>query len=127
MYELDEETFTRLVVREIEILGNTTLSNPDNTETFPIRVISNTMRSIRTTEDGIPIYTRFSITVECWANSKYEAMSMNQQTILLLRESNFTPIGSPIDIYDDITKKHRYGSRYEVNYNGLTNSFERIL
>lgn len=125
MHELDEETFTRYVVRQIE--GNVTLANPDSKEKFPISVVSNVMQSIRKTENGTPIYSRFSVTIEHWNNSKYESMKKFHETKLLLRKINFTPVGSPIDIYDEVTKKYRYGSRYEVNYNGLTNSFERIM
>ena len=62
-----------------------------------------------------------------WANSKYEAMKMFQETTVLLRNSNMAQVGTPIDMYDEITKKHRYGGRYEVNWNGLTNSLERII
>lgn len=128
MYELDEENFTRYTVRQVETLKkNVILSNPDNAETFPLSVINNVMSSIRKTEDGFPVYVRFSITVEWWTNSKYESMKLSQETNVLLRKSNFTPIGAPIDIYDEITKKHRFGRKYEVNYNGLTNSFERVI
>ena len=45
----------------------------------------------------------------------------------LLRNYNFGVVGSPTNMYDEITKKYRYGGRYEVNYNGLTNAFERII
>lgn len=127
IYELSIEDFTRYTVRQVEELGNVTLSNPDTEEKFPVSVISNPMQSIKRTENNIPILTRLSITVEWWTNSKYESMRLFQETNKLLRNSNFAQIGSPIDVYDEITKKHRYGGRYEVNYNGLTNSFERII
>lgn len=127
MYELSIEDFTRYVVREVEKLGDVTLANPDDKETFPIAVVSNPMQSIKKTEDNTPIFTRFSITIEWWSNSKYESMKKYQETNIALRKSNFAQIGSPIDIYDEITRKHRYGGRYEVNYNGLTNSFERRM
>ena len=127
MYELDIENFTRYTNSLVETLGNTTLSNPDDTESFPIAIISNPMESIIRTEDNKPIYKRFSITIEWWTNSKYGSMNMFQKTNELLRNYNYVMVGTPIDMYDEITKKHRYGGRYEVNYNGLTNSFERIL
>lgn len=128
MYELDEEQFTRYVVRQIETLNkNVTLSNPDITEEFPLYVVSNVMSSIRKAEDGTPVYSKFSVSIESWTNSKYESMKLSQDIKVLLRASNFAPIGSPIDTYDEITKKHRYGYRYEVNYNGLNNSFERVI
>lgn len=127
MYELDIENFTKYVENLIETIGNTTLSNPDSEEVFPIFVVSNPMQTIKKVENNIPVYTRFSITIENWNNSRYESMNLHQKVYKLLREYNFCLVGSPIDMYDEITKKHRYGSRYEVNYNGLTNSFERII
>lgn len=127
MKELSIEQFTRYVENLVETLGNTTLNNPNTEEKFPIFVISNPMQAIKKVENNYPIYTRFSITIENWNNSKYEAMKLHQKTYELLRKYNFCIVGSPIDIYDEITKKHRYGSRYEVNYNGLTNSLERII
>lgn len=121
------EDFQRYIVRKIETLGNVTLSNPDDKEEFPLSVVSGVMQSIKKTEDNIPIYKRFSVSIEWWTNSKYESMKKFQETNILLRKSNIAQIGAPIDMYDDITKKHRYGGRYEVNYNGLTNSFERVI
>lgn len=126
MYELSIEEFTRYVVRQIELIGNITLNNPDTRESFPIGVVNNPMQSIKVTENNIPLYTRFSISIEWWTNSKYESMRLFQETNKKLRESNFIQIGGSIDLYDEVTKKHRYGGRYEVNFNGLTNSFERV-
>ena len=127
MEELSVEEFQRFIVRLVETLGNVTLENPDTEETFPIAVVSNAMQSIRKTENNFPIYKRFAITIEWWTNSKYQSMQFYQQTNQLLRQYNIAQIGSLIDMYDDITKKHRYGGSYEVNYNGLTNSLERII
>ncbi len=125
--ELSVEEFQKYVVRKMETLGNTTTSNPTDEEIFPISVVSNVMQSIRKTENNIPIFTKFSVTIEWWTEKKSISMKMFQETNKLLRESNFAQMGTPIDLYDDLTKKYRYGGRYEVNYNGLTNSFERII
>ena len=126
MHELDIDDFTKFVVSTIDSLGNVILSNPDDKEQFPSIVVSNPMKSIKITEDNIPVLTRFSISIESWTNSKYDSMGMFEQISKLLRQYNFVYVGSPIDMYDEITKKYRYGGRYEVNYNGLTNSFEKI-
>lgn len=126
MFELSIEDFTRFVVRKIETISNVVLNNPDNEEQFPLTVVNSPMESIRTVEENIPIYKRFSINVEHWTNSKYESMTRYQEVNELLRKCNFTPVGTPTDLYDVATQKYRYGIRYEVNYNGLTNSFERI-
>lgn len=126
MYEFDVEKFTRYVVNILKELGEITLNNPDSEEIFPLAVVSNVMESVKKTENNAPIYKRFSITVEWWTDSKYNAMNLYEKTNKLLRKYNFALVGTPIDMYDEITKKNRYGGRYEVNYNGLTNSFERI-
>ncbi len=129
MHELDVATFTQFVAQKVEDLklGEITLSNPDINETFPIAVLSNVMQSIKKTENNFPIYSRFSITIEWWTNSKYESMNLFQKTNNELRKYNFAMLGTPVDMYDEVTKKHRYGGRYEVNYNGLINSFERVI
>lgn len=128
MYELSIEKFTRYVVRMVEKLDyNVTLDNPDSTESFPLAVVNNPMEVVKYTENNIPVLKRMSISVEWWCNSKYEAMKHYQETNDLLRKYNFMPIGGQTDSHDQVTQKYRYGSRYEVNYNGLTNSFERII
>lgn len=128
MTELSVENFTRNTVRILNALNyNVVLSNPDSEETFPLAVVSNTMQSIRKTEDNFPIYTRFSITVEWWSDSKYKSMELFQKCNEELRKFNYALVSTPIDIYDEITRKYRYGGRYEVNYNGLTNSYERVI
>lgn len=126
MHELTIEEFTRFVVRQMEDIENTILNNPDNNETFPLIVVNNPMQAIKKTENNIPIYTRFSINIESWSNSKYEVMKIYHEINKKIRKYNFIQIGSQIDIFDDLTQKYRYGGRYEVNYNGLTNSFEII-
>ena len=50
IYELSIEDFTRYTVRQVEELGNVTLSNPDTEEKFPVSVISNPMQSIKRTQ-----------------------------------------------------------------------------
>ncbi len=127
MSEFTVEDFLRYTVRLIEKNSNVELSNPDATAEFPLTVVSNAMQSILKTENNFPIRKRFSITVEHWANSKYEAMKMFQKTNVILRNSNMAQVGTPVDMYDEITKKHRYGGRYEVIWNGLINCLERII
>ena len=127
MYELSIEEFTKYVTDLVEEIGNVTLANPDTEETFPCCVVSNAMQSIKITENNIPVKIRFSINIEWWTSSKYTSMNYYQKTNELLRQYNFAQVGNQVENYDDITKKYRYGGRYEVNYNGLTNSFERVI
>lgn len=124
--ELSITTFAELIVEIIESIGNIGLDNPDVEENFPIGIVSNPTKFIKKTEANFPILTRFSITIEWWSDLKYLSMDLFEKTNKTLRDYNIQLTSSPIDIYDEITRKHRYGGVYEVNYNGITNSFERI-
>ena len=128
MKELSLEQFGRIVVRKIEELKeNVTLSNPDTNETYPIGVVNNFMeRIISTDEKNIPIRKRFSVSVGWWTDKMYTSIEKYNNCSIKLRELNLTPTGSISQRYDEITKKHICESSYEVYFNGITNSFEKI-
>lgn len=130
MREFTLEEFTRDVVRTLEDKNisnnNITTSNPDTTELYPLGVVSNPMENIiMTSESNIPIRKRFGITIEWWTDSKYHSMQKYNEGCNLLRAKNILSSGGTYERYDEITKKHIFGSSYEVYYNGLTNSYEK--
>jgi len=128
IYELDIDTLTRLIVRKINELGDREIvqQNPTDKSVFPCTVVRTPMERPRISEETTPVYTRFSVSIEEWTKSQYDCMAQSKQTGLKLREYNFKKTSNDISIYDEITKKYRLISNYEVNYNGLTNSFELI-
>lgn len=128
IHELDIETFTRLIARKINELGNreVVLKDPTDKSIFPCTVVRTPQENQRVNEGVVPVYTRFQISIEEWASTKYDVMKQSYETALKLREYNLKKVGNEQTIYDEITKKNRLISNYEVNYNGLTNSFERI-
>lgn len=128
IHELDIETLTRLVVRKINELGDReiVLQNPTDKSVFPCTVVRTPLERQRISEGVTPVYKRFSISIEEWCSTKYDCMFQSQATAVKLRDYNFKKVSNDIDTYDEITKKYRLISNYEVNYNGLTNSFELI-
>lgn len=128
IHELDIETFTRLIARKINELGNreVVLKDPTDKSIFPCTVVRTPQENQKVNEGVVPVYTRFQISIEEWASSKYDVMKQSYETALKLREYNLKKVGNDQVIYDEITKKNRLISNYEVNYNGLTNSFERV-
>lgn len=128
MSELTLEEFTRLVVRKLEETGeNIITSNPDTKETYPLGVVSNPMENILLTdESNKPIKKTLAISVEWWTNSKYQSMEKCELGNQKLRELNILPTSNTSPRYDEITKKHIFGCNYQVNYNGITNSLEKI-
>lgn len=128
MNEFNLDDFVRLVVNKLEELEiNIILDNPDTSETFPCGVVSNPMENIISTDENLkPIKKYMSITVEWWSDKKYDALAKFNMCNSKLKELNMLQRSTPISMYDDITKKHRFGCTYEVSYNGLTNSLEKI-
>lgn len=129
MIELKIKDFTDIVVKLLEtIIPEVVLENPDASSIFPCIVCQAPMRydEVNNHEDNIPILSRFSITIEAWTKKKSSSLSLSDEIDSKLRGYNFTRVGTPIDLYDEITKSHRYGGSYEVFYNAMTNSFEKI-
>lgn len=129
MTELTVKQFNDIVVKLLEeITSNVVLENPDAKSVFPCIVCGTPMRydEITNKDENIPILSRFSITIEAWTKRKTTSLSLSDEIDSKLRRYNFTRMGTPIDLYDEITKSHRYGGSYEVFYNAITNSFEKI-
>lgn len=126
MYELKLSELTKMIVKELEKDGlSTSLKNPQSDSEFPCAVVGTPLKSVLLTENGIPVRTALSIPIEYWANKKYEAMDISDDGDKKLSKLNFIRVNTTIDMYDDITKKYRYGGNYEVIYNGITNALER--
>lgn len=103
-----------------------TLENPTTKSKFPCRLIHNPLDSIRKSENAIPILKDFQITIEHWASKQRNCMEMASNTDKVLQKRNMLRINTQPIIYDEITKKHRLITKYEVRYNAIMNSFEFI-
>lgn len=125
--ELKLKDFTTLIVNKLEELSvEVALQNPTSESKFPCYIVQTPLRQDKKTDEGVPVKQRYSIAVEHWASKKYDVMSMSDETDVKLRELNFTRTGTLLDTFDEITKKYRLITNYEVNYNGLYNSFELV-
>lgn len=103
-----------------------TLQNPTTESKFPSRLIYTPLDSVRKTENAIPILKDFQITIEHWASKQRNCMEMASNTDEILRKRNMLRTNTQPIIYDEITKKHRLITKYEVRWNALTNSFNFI-
>lgn len=129
IYELDTDVLVKMVVSKLEEIDNleVVLENPQADSKFPCAVVSTPLKSITITENGIPVQTNLSITIDYWTNKKYDSMKLSDMADKKMRELNFIRMNSPIDQYDEVTKKYRFGGNYEAFFNGLTNSLERRI
>lgn len=127
IHELSVEKFLRQVVGKLEELEKeVVLQNPNTSTTFPCYVVQTPLIQDKLTEDSKPLKQRIQLSVEQWANKKYDALKMLDLATKKLRELNFTVTNMLLDTYDDVTKKYRIAVNYEVNYNALYNSLERV-
>lgn len=122
------EDLTKLIVSKLKEIQNVevTLQNPTTESKFPCKVVRTPLENILMTNEGTTVKARYSITIEEWANKKYDCMSMSNTTQTKLKELNITKVSNDVDLYDNITNKYRLITNYEVNYNGIYNSLELV-
>lgn len=117
------EELTKMIYEKLEVLGyEITLLNPTTESKFPAIVLYTPLESTMKQYNAEIVQKRFEVTIECWAKSKYEVMEMMEKVSSIMVKHNFIKINTVTDIFDEVTKKYRISSRFEVKYNGLTNS-----
>ncbi len=127
MTELKVKDFYDLVISILEeIIHEVVMENPDGNAVFPCIVVQAPMRLDEVSGENVPVLSRFSITCEAWTKKKSSSIGLADEIDSKLRGYNFTRIGTPIDLYDENTGCHRYGGSYEVFFNALTNTLEKI-
>lgn len=108
---------------EISEFGNdgVLLSNPGTKAKFPVCVMQPPLQT--------PIYMgrgwNLSITCEVWAATLTEAAGLFDKVKCKFLELNFMQNGNSPPVYDEITKKWRFGGYFEARWNAITNTLER--
>ena len=104
----------------------TVLTTPTIESIFPCRVIETPLESINKTNNGIPILKTFQVSIEHWDDKQRFCMEMANNTDKKLQKRNFTRTNSSPILFDQITKKYKFVTTYEVRWNALTNAFSYI-
>lgn len=102
------------------------LQTPTTESVFPCRLINTPLDSVLKSENAVPVLKDFQITIEQWADSQRKCMEMANNTDKVLQKRNMLRTNTQPIMYDEITKKYRLITSYEVRWNGLTNSFNFI-
>lgn len=97
-------------------------SNPTTESKFPLVLINTPLESIIDIYNKKILHKRFQVSIECWADGKYEMLQMLEEVSQIMIKYNFKKTNTTPDIYDDITQKYRMIMTFEVKYDGLTNS-----
>lgn len=128
MRELGIKEFVEVTVDKLnelktsKVVADIVLENPRAGSKFPEVAVQSPLKYIERTKYLI----RFSIIVEAWAKKKYDSYDIADKIDNKLNEYNFLKTSTPIDFFDEITGTYRYGGSYEVLFNVLTNTFEKI-
>lgn len=133
MYEFSTKDMSDLLYDDLSIIQDNAgintevvLTTPTTESTFPCRVIDTPLESINNTNNATPIRKTFQVSIEHWDNKQRVCMEMADRTDKQLQKRNFTRTNSSPIIFDQITKKYRFVTTYEVRWNALTNSFSYI-
>lgn len=133
MYEFTTKNMSDLLYDDLSIIQDnegvnteTVLTTPTTESLFPCRVIETPLESVNKSINAIPIRKTFQVSIEHWASEQRFCMEMANRTDEQLQKRNFTRTNSSPIIFDQITKKYRFITTYEVRWNGLTNSFEYV-
>lgn len=133
IYEFSTQDMSDLLYNDLSIIQDnkgvnteTVLTTLTTESTFPCRVIDTPLESINNTENATPIRKTFQVSVEHWANEQRFCMEMANNTDKQLQKRNFIRTNSSPIIFDQITKKYKFITSYEVRWNALTNSFSYI-
>ena len=133
MYDFSTKDMSDLLYDDLSIIQDNAgintevvLTTPTTESTFPCRVIDTPLESINNTNNATPIRKTFQVSIEHWDNKQRVCMEMADRTDKQLQKRNFTRTNSSPIIFDQITKKYRFVTTYEVRWNALTNSFSYI-
>lgn len=117
------EQLTKLIYKILESLKyEVSLSNPTTESKFPLVLINTPLESTINRYNKKVLHKRFQVSIECWADGKYEMLQMMEEVSQIMIKYNFKKTNTTPDIYDDITKEYRMIMTFEVKYDGLTNS-----
>ena len=133
IYEFSTKDMSDLLYEDLSTIQDnegvnteTVLTTPTTESTFPCRVIDTPLESVNNTDNATPIRKTFQVSIEHWDNEQRFCMEMANNTDKQLQKRNFTRTNSSPIIFDQITKKYRFITTYEVRWNALTNSFSYI-
>lgn len=133
IYEFNTNDMSDLLYDDLSVIEDNTgittetvLTQPTTESTFPCRVIDTPLESVNMTDNGKPIRKTFQVSIEHWDNKQRFCMEMAKNTDEKLQARNFIRTNSSPIIFDQITKKYRYITTYEVRYNAITNAFGYI-
>lgn len=118
------EQLTKMLCEKLNTLGyKIILSNQVVDNAYSTIVVNTPLESVTKKYNIVVLQKTFQMTIECLADNKYNVMKMMDEVSQVLIQYNFTRINTLPDTIDEVSKKYKLSTTFEVKYNGLTNSF----
>lgn len=127
MRNYTEKQLSDLIYELLEDLKyEQTLSYPTTESVFPCIELHNPLKNVIKNYDTFPIKTMFQVSITCYNEEQRACMDMINEVEEILRKYNLVRANTSQAIFDQIIKKYGITVTFEVYYNAITDSFEKV-
>lgn len=129
MYELDEIVFENDIINLLKekVINNVVGSYPKGKTTFPLIVTSITTTPAQYDISKDIVRTRVSLTIRAWHMTKTELIKTKVNFEKALLGFGFTRLNPTEIIIDNTNNKYYIDETFIINFDNMTNKFERSI
>lgn len=129
MYQLDEVQFENDIISLLKnnVIKNVVGSYPNGTVNFPLIVTSLTTSPSQYDISKNIIRSRVSLTVSVWDATKTSLVKTKQKIEQTLLRYGFTRLNPSNIIIDNTNEKYYFNEQFVINYDNMSNKFERSI
>lgn len=129
MYQLDEVQFENDIISLLKnnVIKNVVGSYPNGTVNFPLIVTSLTTSPSQYDISKNIIRSRVSLTVSVWDATKTSLVKTKQKIEQTLLGYGFTRLNPSNIIIDNTNEKYYFNEQFVINYDNMSNKFERSI
>lgn len=129
MYQLDEVQFENDMITLLKnnVIKNVVGSYPGGAVSFPLVVTSLTTSPTQYDISKNIIRLRVSLTISVWDATKTSLVKTKQKIEQTLLDFGFTRLNPSSIIIDNTNEKYYFNEQFVINYDNMSNKFERSI
>ena len=129
MYQLDEVQFENDMITLLKdnVIKNVVGSYPSGSISFPLVVTSLTTSPTQYDISKNIIRLRVSLTISVWDATKTNLVRTKQKIEQTLLGFGFTRLNPSSIIIDNTNEKYYFNEQFVINYDNMSNKFERSI
>ena len=129
MYQLDEVQFENDMITLLKnnVIKNVVGSYPNGAVSFPLVVTSLTTSPAQYDISKNIIRLRVSLTISVWDATKTSLVKTKQKIEQTLLGFGFTRLNPSSIIIDNTNEKYYFNEQFVINYDNMSNKFERSI